>query len=703
MAKPTNTTQNEQAVEDAVACELGARVQDDFRIAKTARTNTDYLLIQCLRQRKGEYDPQELASFGSVAVFVNYTSTKCRAGEAWLDDILASTRERPWTLAPTPIPEVPQFVRNMIVQKIKQEIVQFGAPADKVDQYIRDRAVDLKNIVMDLMHTAAQTAVDNMSQKIEDQLDEANFAKAFSEFRSDLITYPYAVLKGPIVRNKKVLRWENGSSTPIVKVENVLVVERVSPFDFYWAPWATTPNEGYTVEVMRMEQKALYDCIDLPNFDSEKIRMALGLYEFGHQEMVQTRAQREVLEQNTHLLQTANTIDVLDYWGSIKGSMLTGWGMHGIDDPDKYYDVNVWVVDNLCIRAVINPSPLGVRPYYVTSYEKIPGSLVGRSTPMLMKPHQDIINSAYRALRRNMGLSSGPFAEVDQSRLSDGQAPEEILPASVKLVEPDLTGSNSPVYRFHKIDSVAPELTSVINMEVKACDDATGIPAYSYGNAAVAGAGRTVGGLAMLMGNASKGIKKVIGHIERDILEPFITEMYNYNMLFDPDESLKVDAQVVARGPTGIIMREAMIQRRLESLQLITPYAASGVVPKEGLAVLLREVLRGLEMPVDKIIPDPEKRAQLQDAANAVTATPAGVGQAAAMIQSSGGKPPKMGSKNRRQLPFIPDQGNGSIPPPQGKGTMATASPKLGQGTVPTPIPDGRSGLARQVVASNPF
>ena len=59
--------------------------------------------------------------------------------------------------------------------------------------------------------------------------------------------------------------------------------------------------------------------------------------------------------------------------------------------------------------------------------------------------------------------------------------------------------------------------------------------------AAVAGAGKTVGGLAMLMGNASKGIKKVVTNIERDILDPLLTSFYNYNMLYDPDPAMATE------------------------------------------------------------------------------------------------------------------------------------------------------------------
>jgi hypothetical protein len=404
------------------------------------------------------------------------------------------------------------------------------------------------------------------------------------------------------------------------------MVERVNPFDFYWAPWAKTVNQGYCIHVMPMEYQTLYDCIGLPGFNEAKIREVLARYEAGYEVDSTLRSQRKQLEDGTTSFDKPDTIDVHDFWGPVKGSVLKEWGVTGIEDELKRYKVNSWVVDGVCIRAVMNPDPLGNNPFYVTSYEKVPGSLIGKSPPMLMRPHQEIINSAYRALRRNMGLAAGPFAEVDQTRLAEGQAPEEIVPGMVKLVEPDPTGSGQPVYRFHNIDSHAAELIGVIKHENTAADDATGIPAYSYGNASGSGVGRTVGGLSLLMGNASKSIKQVIDHIEVDVLGPLIQAMYTYNMLFGEDETVKVDAQVIARGPSGIIMREALVQRRLEALQLLTPYLQFNIVTPEGLAVLLREVLSGLDMPVDKIIPDPEKAQTLQSVAQSAGPGPTGQG-----------------------------------------------------------------------------
>jgi hypothetical protein len=491
------------------------------------------------------------------------------------------------------------------------------------------------------------------------------------------MVYPFAVLKGPVVKKQRKLKWDGG--TPIATTEAAMTVERVSPFDYYFAPWSVSPQEGYIVEIMHMTRQSLVDCKGMPNFNDEKLRTALSMYVAGYQELVNTTTQREQLEwQTLRTMTQGDTLDVLNFWGSIRGDLLAGWGIK-VDDEQATYEANVWVLGGIAVRAVLNPDPMQQRPYYVSSYEKVPGSMVGRSVPMLMRPNQQIINSAYRALRRNMGLASGPFAEVDQSRLGGQQAPEEIMPAMVKTVEPDMTGSGKPAYHFHNINSHAAELQGTIDAEIRKCDDATGIPAYAYGNAQVAGAGRTVGGLAMLMGNAAKGIKQVVVNIEQDVLDPMITAFYNYNMMYDPDPSIKVDAQVQARGPTSVLARETQAAKRLETLQVVGPFVPTGIIPKEGLATLLRAVLSSSDLPVDEIIPDPAIERQLMEA--------------------GGGQPPPGGPPGAPP-PGTPPPGLGAPPPPTTPGSPAMVPQGPGQGTGLTVQPDGRSGPAGPIVAA---
>lgn len=661
------TTAGTEATTDA----LGAYARQCFTEAKNSRDLIDTLLLKCLRQRRGEYDPDVLAQItDSVITFFNITATKCRAGEAWLTDILTASGDRLWQLDPTPVPNVPEYVKKMVVEQVKKEILKYGP---QPEAQLRSRINELAEVSYVELLRAAKQGTDKMQRKIDDQLTECQFIPVLQAFISDLMVYPYAVLKAPVVRRKRKLRWEG--SEPVATTEAMLMMERVSPFDYYFPNWSVSPQEGYVVEVMHMSRQALVECKGMPNFDDAKLQQALSMYITGYQELVNTTTQREQLEwQTLRTLTQGDTLDVLDFWGSIRGDLLEGWGVK-VDDVQATYEANVWVLGGICIRAVLNPDPMQRRPYYVTSYEKVPGSMVGRSVPMLMRPNQEIINSAYRALRRNMGLASGPFAEVDQGRLGGQQAPEEILPAMIKVVEPDLSGTGKPAYHFHRIDSHAAELQGTIDAEIKKCDDATGIPAYAYGNPAVAGAGRTVGGLAMLMGNAAKGIKQVVVNIEQDVLQPVITAFYNYNMLYDADPALKVDAQVQARGPTSVLARETAAAKRIEMLQVISPFTPTGIFPKEGLAVLLREVMKSSDLPIDKIIPDPEIARQLQEASGAVPGAPTGA-------------PP-----DAQQPP-----GMGAPPPPATPGSPQMAPQAPGQGTGLVPQPDGRSGPAGAVV-----
>lgn len=700
----------EQQISDA----LGSWVQQQWTRMMEDRIQTDQLLLRCLYARKGEYTPEELSmiqsgatagsSFTVAKTYFPITGTKCRAGEAWIHDIFTGTEGRLWQISPTPIPNVPEYVKELVVQQIKVEVAKFG-PVD--EKSIRSRIRELRDIAMAHVKEAAKQGTDRMSQKIQDQLDEGGFDGALDDFISDVLTFPYAVLKGPIIKNQKMLEWEG--ATPVVKTMAALTVERVSPFDYYYSQYATNPQEGNIIELMHMTRAALYNCIGLQNFNEEKLRQVLQSYPTGYKVFTQITTQRQQLERNT--LQNINLneiIDTFDFWGSVPGYLLKDWGMQGIDDTDASYEINAWVVNGICMRAVMNPDPMKKRPYYVTSYEKVPGALVGRSVPVLMRSNQEIINSAYRALRRNMGLASGPFAEVDISRLGGAQAPEEIRPAMVKAVEPDLTGSGRPAYQFHDIQSHAQELEATIDAEIRKCDDITGIPAYSYGNAAVAGAGRTVGGLAMLMGNASKGIKKVIANIEQDVLEPLVTSFYNYNMLYDDDAALKVDAQVVAKGPTGVILKEASVQRNMEALQILGPFIPTGIIPKDGVANLLRQILGGLDLDVDRIIPDPEKAAELAMIAQRNNPQPQPGGPQAlppgsVPAPAPGGAPPG--------APPVPVQGGGGgggasakghpgIPPgvhpllPHGLPPAAALA-----GSTPPPQLDRRSGPAGAVVA----
>jgi hypothetical protein len=105
---PGGTTPTSAGSEQTI-CALGAYARSCFVQAMNSRTVIDNLLLQCLRQRRNEYDPGELAAMqnNTILTFFGVTATKCRAGEAWLTDILTASGDRVWSLAPDPNPQRP--------------------------------------------------------------------------------------------------------------------------------------------------------------------------------------------------------------------------------------------------------------------------------------------------------------------------------------------------------------------------------------------------------------------------------------------------------------------------------------------------------------------------------------------------------------------------------------------------------------------
>ena len=120
----------------------------------------------------------------------------------------------------------------------------------------------------------------------------------------------------------------------------------------------------------------------------------------------------------------------------------------------------------------------------------------------------------------------------------------------------------------------------------------------------------------MLMSNASKGIKSAIGHYDRGIIKYLITLQYNWNMIYYPDQSVKGDATVVARGASALLHKEIQQQRRAELLATTNNPTDMQIIGMEGRAELLRETFKASEL--GDIVPsDEELRNRMEQQAQA--------------------------------------------------------------------------------------
>jgi hypothetical protein len=459
----------------------------------------------------------------------------------------------------------------------------------------------------------AQSRADRMKIKIQDQFAQGGWENAFNDFITDLVTFPAAFVKGPIVRRQRTLGWKTIATgqTVVDPIERLgPEYERVDPFRIYPEPGISNLNEGYLFEHHRMSRMELADLIGVPGYDEDAIRKVL---EIGNgtswiSEDVELQKDEEERKYYSYMRPTTE-FDALEFWGKISGSMLIEWGMDEAEVPDtaREYDANVWMVGNYVIKAVLNYDPLGEKPYAKTSFIKCPGAFWGKGIPKIIEDLQGVCNAAARAMVNNMGISSGPQVEVNLERIPANEDITQLSPWKIWQTMNDPLGSNAPAIRFTQPDSRASELMAVYEKFSRLADDHSGIPAYVYGDLNVQGAGRTSSGLSMLMGAAGKGIRQVVMHIDMDVVKPIVRRQFVYNMRYDEDESIKGDVEVIAKGAINLAVKETVNLRRIEFLNATANPIDAEILGRDGRAAILREIAKGLQMPVEDVIPSREK------------------------------------------------------------------------------------------------
>lgn len=596
---------------------LAGEINRQWESARFARNTVEERMIDGLRRRNGEYSPDKLAQIreqGGSEIYMMLTNIKCRAAESWINDILfPGNGDVPFAADPTPIPDMPPDMEQEIAAFVQAEAQawmiqnqQFLPP-----EALQERFKQVHDQMETRLKEMAKDIASRMQNRIEDQFAEGGWEDAMREVIKDVITYPAGIIKGPVIRKRKALKWvqtEEGFK-PEVATEYRPEYYRVAPFDLYPSPSSKGINDGYLFERHRLRRADLVSMKGVQGYNDWAIDQVLAEYGTGGLRNWLWRDQeRAQLEQRPNeWLNHGDTIDCLEFHGSVSGRLLLDWGMpkEKVPDPNQEYQVNAWKVGNYIIRAVLNEDPLGERPYFKASFEEIPGAFWGHGLPWIMRDVQDVCNAAARSLVNNMAIASGPQVEVHTDRVPIGEDITGLGPWKIWQTLSDPHGTNNPAVRFHNVSSSADILMKVFDYFSKLADEYTGIPKYTYGDNPSGGAAGTASGLSMLMSASARGIKQVISHLDRPI-EGTVRRTYYFNMLYDPDQSIKGDLKVHAKGAASMVAKEQLMIRRSEFLNNTNNPTDLAIMGQEGRAALLRESVKSFDIPVEDVIPSKE-------------------------------------------------------------------------------------------------
>lgn len=595
---------------------LASHVLAAYDANKTFRAEEmDTILLQDLRQMNGEYDPEKLAELkrdSQPVVFFNKTGEKASGAKSWISDVMNFDEGKPFTLKPTPLPDLSPLDEQQIFDQAQADVDAFLAAGQNLSEgAIFKYAAELRDNAEKQRHAKAKERALRMELTIFDQMVEGGWYEAFEGFLHDLTWSPVAIIKGPVLRRVWVQEYAQGPFGMYPRLTSRVkpTFQHVSPFDFYPSRNATTPHEGEMCERVKISPADLESMKSVPGYNDDAIdKILAGYADGGYRESTNTDPERARLEhKGTDIGDSRNLIEGVEYWGSVSGKLLKEKGVKKDNDGNpladlRQYESNVIVLGNYVIYAALNPERTGKRPYAVTSWRKKPGSFYGTSIPRLMREVQQVVNACIRSLCFNMAQASG-FQTVynDMARVVPGEDIRASFPGKVHQFLNQSHTSEKPI-DFFQPDTRAGELLNVFKTLSPEIDDITGIPRYAYGNDQVAGAGRTATGLGMLMTNAAKGIKMVLANIDRDIFRAVVNALFHFNMKYNPDESIKGDVIIVCSGALSQIVNEQNSQRIMQLLTTAANPMDAVIIGPEQRAAAYRELAKDLPLAKDALV-----------------------------------------------------------------------------------------------------
>ena len=528
-------------------------------------------------------------------IYLNFTQMKTMSAYSQIMATMSGPQGYPWNIKPTPDPElVKAGIRDM------QEAEKMGGIPEQLQQKV----------------LTANMACDLMRVRIEDDLTETRWEEKFSQAVLDLVILGTTVIKGPFGTEPEMNKWVKTSSKKNKDGSGTMesffakqgvgekfslepssddfrpIVDAISPFEFYPDPSANDIKDCmWAIHRHAMNKAQLVDLAKIDGFEAKEIKNVLESYPSGNWVSESWESKIFSINKDSSESSKLNRYLVLEHWGYLSKKELVDAGLEVTDeDQHKQYMTCVWTVGDFAIKISVSGLDYPYLPFMVCPYEKVLYSMWGRGIPEKMKDPQEIVNAAARAMVDNMGIAAGPQVIFDSSRMVNGFKFEGLKPWGVWPIK-SMEGMSAPPVQFAQTPSILGELKLLQDNFKMFIQEVTSMPDMTQGYAGSASGqhNRTASGMSMLFNAANNYIKGVVFNIDTHVTKPLIRRMYDWNMQFSTDESIKGDYRVDAGGVQSLITQESKMSSLGELAQMMQDPAYAPYINKTN---MLKEWVR---------------------------------------------------------------------------------------------------------------
>ena len=234
-------------------------------------------------------------------------------------------------------------------------------------------------------------------------------------------------------------------------------------------------------------------------------------------------------------------INVVRFFGMVSQSMLREWETGTVNAPDANDDErNVEIVAIMAGGIVVRAyqSPYKDRPGRRCIYEEaVEPEMYGVGIARNNRPHQKVVNAAFRLYMEGKGFSLLGMWNIDRSKFSPRET-FKMYPGKVFERATGVTAEEAKQAMIQfKIDDVTQGWENVIALSEKFSDDDTGISKYTQGQDS-SNLNKTATGVSMIMNASSVPLKDVISNIDSMWVEKNISDLIAWDLEFLEPETV---------------------------------------------------------------------------------------------------------------------------------------------------------------------
>ncbi len=510
--------------------------------------------------------------------FPNITRAYVDAAAARVGDIILATDDRPWTLKPTPVPDLLDMSMGRLPDHVQEGMEQVGVPPEQQQQIATIEEQEASKKI-----DKAERAARKVSDRIEDWMIEGQWHAEMRKVLHEACRLGSGVLRGPMPRTKKIMVWKDGK--PNLIEETKPVSKKISVWNFYPDPACgeSIHNGAYTWEVDFLTKSMLIALKD------QKDEQGRPYYLHSQIDLCIDEGPKRVAGQRKTAdgrdLGDAALYEIWYYFGHATREDLESAGCDCTNAKGHFAIPAMFVmVNDRVIKASINPLDSGEFPYDVLPWKQRQNLPWGTGVAREIRTAQRIVTAATRVMLTNGGRSAGPIIVRKRGAVVGADNNDDITPWKIfDAIESDTVDVNK-IFRVFEIPDRQASLQNIINYGLKIAEDTTGLPMLLQGQ--TGSAPDTLGGQQLAERNANSVLRRIARQVDDCITEPHLRRYYAYFLQYGPDEE-KGDYILDARGSTDLVERE-IYKNEVNALLQASLNPAFGLDPKRAMKEHLR-------------------------------------------------------------------------------------------------------------------